>query len=761
MKRGALFAAAMFVTLAATVSTQTLPVPTTLDDFFLAGSQPTQSGQLETPDKCDNCHGGYDQAVEPAFNWRGGMMAHAARDPFFYACMTVANQDAAFAGDLCIRCHSPAGWLEGRSTPTDGSALNANDRQGVQCDFCHKLVDPRVSSSATNIYSSDNAYMTGTNPRDLTYLGTLSVVPAHNANGMYVADSDNGKRGPRSTSAARHQFWYSPFHSASAICGTCHDVSNPVFTRTTGTDSYGNPVYGLDALNTANSSMSPRDQFPVERTFSEWTQSAFANPQNEDPVVNCQDCHMPQVEGVAANKRGITNSTVALHDLTGGNTWVPDMVAMFYPNEVDQAALTAGKQRAANMLQNAATLTASIVGTNLVVRVQNETGHKLPSGYPEGRRIWLNIQLSNSSGPVQEINAYDAANATFVSSTKVDAMIFEVKLAMSSAVQSASGLTNDNDGTRDFSFHFALNNVVTKDNRIPPRGYSLSNFKMIQSPPVPHNLYTTAGGQDVSYFESSIPMGDATEYTVNLYYQTASKDYVEFLKNENRTNTWGTDLHNAWAATGKSAPVLMETVSSTPAGGVNPTAPLSLTETGSNFNQVSMQWLAPATGTADSYTVYRDGSAIATGVTTTTYADGGVQPSTTYQYSVTAVKGSYESSASNTITVTTPAKKGGKKTPKAVRQDQAQPADFALFPNVANTEATLQWHMDSDAEVSISLYALDGRELSHLPLGATPAGHWSYRLALGQLPPGTYFVRLEKHRDGDIATAVRKLLIVR
>jgi hypothetical protein len=48
---------------------------TTLDDFFLPGSQIGQSGNIETPDRCDNCHGGYDAAVEPAFNWRGSMMS--------------------------------------------------------------------------------------------------------------------------------------------------------------------------------------------------------------------------------------------------------------------------------------------------------------------------------------------------------------------------------------------------------------------------------------------------------------------------------------------------------------------------------------------------------------------------------------------------------------------------------------------------------------------------------------------------------------
>jgi hypothetical protein len=36
--------------------------------------------------------------------------------------MAIANQDARSSGDLCIRCHSPFGWMEGRSNPTDGSA---------------------------------------------------------------------------------------------------------------------------------------------------------------------------------------------------------------------------------------------------------------------------------------------------------------------------------------------------------------------------------------------------------------------------------------------------------------------------------------------------------------------------------------------------------------------------------------------------------------------------------------------------------------
>ena len=87
---------------------------------FMPGSQPG-SVDLEAAARCDDCHGGYNQAVEPAHNWRGSMMANAARDPLWAACMTVALQDSIWAlgnpnaGDLCIRCHTPTGWLGGRS----------------------------------------------------------------------------------------------------------------------------------------------------------------------------------------------------------------------------------------------------------------------------------------------------------------------------------------------------------------------------------------------------------------------------------------------------------------------------------------------------------------------------------------------------------------------------------------------------------------------------------------------------------------------
>ena len=124
--------------------------PVTVEDDPLVRMPGTQPGQvrLEAPTRCLNCHSGYNQAVEPGFNWQGSMMAQSARDFLFFACMTVAGQDSIWAVgrpnavDICERCHFPKGWLEGRSDPPNASAMTGADFDGVQCDFCHALYDP-------------------------------------------------------------------------------------------------------------------------------------------------------------------------------------------------------------------------------------------------------------------------------------------------------------------------------------------------------------------------------------------------------------------------------------------------------------------------------------------------------------------------------------------------------------------------------------------------------------------------------------------
>lgn len=533
--------------------------PTSLEDFFLPGSQPGDSGNIEQPSKCDNCHGDYDLAVEPAFNWRGSMMAQAARDPLFYACMAIANQDAPDSGDLCIRCHSPSGWLEGRSVPTDGSALNSNDREGVQCDFCHKLVMP--SPLGSNPFPDDPFYSLDTYPEDQSYLASLTSAPDTSANGMYIADNANAKRGPFVDAEARHKMLYSPFHREAAICGTCHDVSNPVFSAD-GAGNYLPNEFGQPAPN-----FSPYAMFPVERTFSEWLLSDFNSPTGAESatfglVSTCQDCHMPDVTGVGCSIKGVPVRTdLPLHDLTGGNTTMPDLVAALYPDEVDRDALNSGKARARSMLQKAATMELRVSpfehGFEANVRVVNETAHKLPSGYPEGRRIWINLRAHDEGGEVVfESGRYDFENALIETDPATDPVldehpkIYEIKPGISAELAPAVGLPAGP------SFHFVLNNKIFADNRIPPRGFTNDGFDIIQSPPVD---YTYADGQ---YWDDTIyALPPTTEHVVaTLYYQTTTREYVEFLRDENRTNDWGQFFYDLWAANGKSAPEKMAEV---------------------------------------------------------------------------------------------------------------------------------------------------------------------------------------------------------
>ena len=522
-------------------NTNVFYVPTTIDDFFLPGSQPNESGTFTAPDQCSNCHGGYDIDVEPTYTWGGSMMAHSMRDPLFEASMTIANQDAQFSGDLCIRCHSPVGWLEGRSTPTDGSALTIDDREGVQCHFCHRLIDPL-----------------STVPGDLAYMGTISNVPVQHGNGMYVVDSDDIRRGPFEIAQAPHETLKTDFHSSSELCASCHDVSNPVYTKAQ------DGTYQPNSLGAAAPSFDTYDMFPVERTYSEWKMSAYNSPGgipstvfggNKANVSSCLDCHMSDATGKGCDKNyAPIRNDMPLHDLTGGNTFVPLLIKGM-PG-VDNNAIDAGILRAQYMLQNAATLNLSgnieQNGYEIEVEVINETGHKLPSGYPEGRRMWINLQaFDESDNLIYESGAYDPSTGVLDLN---DTKIYEAKLGMSQEVADIANSYGTGTYTAGESFHFALNNTVIKDNRIPPRGFTNTNFEAVQAAPVGYS-YEDGAYSDETYY--TVP--EATDrVVVKLLYQTVSKEYIEFLRDKNVTNTKGQELYNQWEANGKSTPVVMK-----------------------------------------------------------------------------------------------------------------------------------------------------------------------------------------------------------
>lgn len=517
-------------------------VPTTLRDIDMPGTQPLEGAVLsDVSATCISCHGNYNTDVEPYHHWAGSMMGNAARDPVFFAMLAVAEQDAPSSGDLCIRCHSPGGWQEGRSVDTSGDMLTVKDRQSVQCDFCHRLVDP--------------VYQPGVSPvEDQAVLDSLTTIPPTTANGMFINDPAPLRRGPFADAIASHAFLESPFHRESDVCGTCHDVSNPVF------EAGATPGdYVPTAWDEPHPDFDLRNMFPVERTFSEWSMSEyaatgvfapqFAGNKPSGIVSTCQDCHQRDVAGKGCNQGGAPNrSNLPLHDFMGGNYFVPDIIPDFFPGEADLVALNDAKLRAISMLQLAATLELTPTTSNgypaVEVKLINETGHKLPSGYPEGRRIWINvIAYDGASNQVYESGAYDASTGELTEDE--DVKIYSIHPGLSPGLASALGLTAGP------SFHFVLNDSIYEDNRIPPRGFTNANFVDIQSPPVAYS-YADSQHWDITLYE----LPSTSELVeVFVYYQSTSKEFIEFLRDENVTNSAGQDLYDAWVAQGRAAPV--------------------------------------------------------------------------------------------------------------------------------------------------------------------------------------------------------------
>jgi hypothetical protein len=512
-------------------------VPTTLRDFDMPGSQPFEAGTLNDPGACAVCHADYDVSVEPYRNWQGSMMSQASLDVLFKANLVIANQDAPDSGDLCLRCHLPRGWLRGRSVPTDGSAMLPTDMSGVSCDLCHRLVDP--------IASEENPV------EDAAVLAALSF-PGHEfGNGMYVVDPTGARRGPFVDATSGHPILVSPFHREAAICGTCHDVSNTAF------EDDGQGSYVPNEFDTTAADFSANILLPVERTYSEWFNSAYNSPGgiyapqfggNKAFVGSCQDCHMKDVTGKGCNlEEAPIRDDLPLHDMTGGSTWLPGLLDDLYPEDVNETALQAGIVRARYMLQKAAALIVEQEGEQLKVSVFNETGHKLPTGYPEGRRMWINVRFYNDSAElIGESAAYDSTTGHLDEDEQ--AKIYEIKPGLDSITAPLVGV---DEGP---SFHFVLNNKVFKDNRIPPQGFTNAAFEEFGGSPVDYS-YEDGQFWDDTYYD--IPQGSAS-VVVSLYYQSTSKEFIEFLRDENQTNSEGQQLYDLWNENEKCPPELMQ-----------------------------------------------------------------------------------------------------------------------------------------------------------------------------------------------------------
>lgn len=520
------------------------PVPATLRDFHVSGTQvgDANPASFQSPQVCSGCHSGTETSAEPFASWKGSLMANAGRDPLFFAQLATANQDVANVGYFCLRCHVPNAVVSGNALVADGSTLNERDQDGVDCHFCHAMVNPDYQAGVSP-------------PRDLEVLGALESIPAHTGNAMFVLDPDGIRRGPRTDAAPSHELLVSPYHRSASLCGTCHDVGNVAVSR------QEDGSYAYNALDTPVENEDLATHFPLERTYTEWRLSSFADGgvdmggrfggEGAGVVSSCQDCHMPVRAGLAC-RFGPEREDLRSHDFAGASSWVLDIIGRYYADDpaVDQDAIAVGMAAANDMLARAASLELQQdAGGVLRTRVINESGHKLPTGHIEGRRAWVEVRLLDADGNLlREYGHYDAPSAHL---DEESTTVYEMAVGLSEAAAAATG----NEPGR--TTHMALADTIVKDSRIPPRGFSNAAFAAAGAPAVAHSY------ADGEYWDDSqfwIPQA-ATSAEVRVLYQTVTRHYIEALRDGNQTNHWGDTLHGLWEQSGRAAPITMASAS--------------------------------------------------------------------------------------------------------------------------------------------------------------------------------------------------------
>jgi hypothetical protein len=297
------------------------------------------------PDTCGGCH------WEIQEQWTNSMHNLSHKDPIYNRVANFLRQGLTQAGEIeeaesCVKCHTPVGVVTGfpKKLSDDLSKTPEIATQGIQCDYCHSVVD------TTRMYNNG-----------------LVLSPGHGE------DDPGVKYGPFDDSEPDfHEAAFSKLHQSAKICGTCHNVKHVAF----GTD--------------------------LETTYTEWENSPYNDPDPEKRIV-CQGCHMYQRPGIPAtgstkrpkNPGSATDDSVErphifTHYFVGANTGVTGQFG-------DKEKSLMAEER----LRNAADISLDIkqlTKKQLGVMVLNSgAGHSIPTGVGDLRQVWLEISIRDAN----------------------------------------------------------------------------------------------------------------------------------------------------------------------------------------------------------------------------------------------------------------------------------------------------------------------------------------------------------------------------
>lgn len=480
--------------------------------------------KLEASRRCAECHDYPNRAARQGelayapYAWQGTLMANAARDPVFWAAVALAAQDDPQHTEACIRCHSPKAFYEGRKKATHPSQFQFTDFDGVGCDVCHRM-DGHGSPEIGNAqFHLDDFVPEGKKspvkrgPWDYTNFDTKRLNHGWSTDSSYLASSES--------------------------CGSCHNVTTP----RPWVDGLGKQI---------------GPGFPEQRTYTEWKQSAFAVAGTPE-FRSCQDCHMQAVDNVAGSR--VMDREEMLHakggrhhQFAGANIPMLEFLKQKFGDtgsrDVSSAAFDDAIKANRRSLDSAAKVTLSGPPSvdlrqglaPLQVRVENLSGHKLPTGYSEGRVMWVELTARYRGTVVYHSGLWDEAKRSIGQDP-------QVRRYEGIAQEAATGVRN----------HLLKNNRWVSDTRIPPKGlkphpetnpltdrYPLINGTFQHFDQFQYHFPAAQAVRDQSADNTS---DDVLEISARLLYWINTDSYIAQLARDNQSNDSGQTLLRDWNA---------------------------------------------------------------------------------------------------------------------------------------------------------------------------------------------------------------------
>ena len=461
---------------------------------------------------CADCHTGNGDVlslngvdISPPTYWRSTMMANSSKDPLWRAMVSGEVNEFPALQDtietLCTKCHAPMGFTQalydGHTKYTMADLrLDPLANDGVSCTVCHQI-----------------------NPSNFGQQSSYS--------GNYIITDDSLVYGPYEypDTFFMQQFigytpTYEPKSLTSDLCATCHTLFTPTL------DEQGNIV----------------GDFPEQTPYLEWKNSIYPAQQ-----VTCQSCHSPKIFDpidIATIPESDTThrSPFWKETFVGGNTFILKMLRD-YPDTLQVTAETSHfdttlafaernlKDLSLNLYMEAEQINDSLT---VSVKLQNITGHKLPTGIPL-RRMWIHLTATDeNNNNIFESGSWDGEG-------RINGMDLPFEkhynvINREDEVQVYEAVPIDINGNVTYTLLRA--STFIKDNRIPPLGFK-SSYMSYDTTAVYGNAvndpdFNKANGNEgtgTDVVKYRIPVNDKSEMniTAEVCYQTLKPEVAEYL----------------------------------------------------------------------------------------------------------------------------------------------------------------------------------------------------------------------------------------